>query len=76
MTLQVPLAGAAWNNGSSELAGPGMFSKRAGKSFVKTKVDSYFGLVCEHERYIRIDSSPLTYDIVSLVNWVHFHWAL
>jgi hypothetical protein len=43
MTLQVPLAGAAWNKGSSLSGGSGMSSRSAGKSFVNTKVESYSG---------------------------------
>ena len=46
MTLQVPLAASVTNNGSSLSGGSGHSSRRAGKSLVKTKVDSYFGLVC------------------------------
>ena len=46
MTLQVPLAASVTNNESSLSGGSEHSSSRAGKSLVKTKVDSYFGLVC------------------------------
>lgn len=40
ITRQVPLAPAIWNKGSSDFFGSGTPSKSAGKSLVKTNVDS------------------------------------
>ena len=44
MTLQVPLAISVLNRGSDDSSGCGTSSSKAGKSLVKTKVDSYSGL--------------------------------